>query len=112
MLAKMEPILQVSTRPSDQANVADPESATNNPVLGLSIVEFKPGDQTDPLNFLAARKWLITSIVSASILAVTLTSSAYSASALQVMAEFDASPDVFALGVSLYVLGFAVGPPL
>ncbi|KAK4244059.1 major facilitator superfamily domain-containing protein [Corynascus novoguineensis] len=76
------------------------------------IVEFAPGDPTNPMNFPAAKKWFITSIVTISILAITLTSSAYSSSAAQVMAEFDCSAEVFALGVSLFVLGFAVGPAL
>lgn len=74
------------------------------------LVEFTPGDPTNPMNFTPAKKWFITFIVTISILAITLTSSAYSSSAAQVMAEFDASPELFALGVSLFVLGFAVGP--
>ncbi|KAH6613411.1 major facilitator superfamily domain-containing protein [Chaetomium tenue] len=74
------------------------------------LVEFTPGDPTNPMNFTPARKWFITFIVTISILAITLTSSAYSSSAAQVMAEFDSSPEVFALGVSLFVLGFAIGP--
>ncbi|AEO67155.1 uncharacterized protein THITE_118371 [Thermothielavioides terrestris NRRL 8126] len=76
------------------------------------IVEFLPGDPTNPMEFSAAKKWFITSIVTTSILAITLTSSAYSSSAVQVMAEFDVSSEVFALGISLFVLGFAVGPAL
>ncbi|KAL2192573.1 major facilitator superfamily domain-containing protein [Corynascus similis CBS 632.67] len=76
------------------------------------IVEFGPGDPTNPMNFPPAKKWFITSIVTISILAITLTSSAYSSSAAQIMAEFDCSAEVFALGVSLFVLGFAVGPAL
>jgi MFS family permease len=76
------------------------------------IVEFGPGDADNPMNFSPARKWFITSIVTTSILAITLTSSAYSSSATQIMDEFGASREVFALGVSLFVLGFTVGPAL
>ncbi|KAJ4287154.1 hypothetical protein N0V90_012552 [Kalmusia sp. IMI 367209] len=43
---------------------------------------------------------------------VTMTSAAYSGSAMEIIAEFDCSQEVYALGLSLYVLGFAVGPPL
>lgn len=64
------------------------------------------------MNFPAVKKWFITSIVTTSILAITLASSAYSSSAAQVMAEFDVGSEVFALGISLFVLGFAVGPAL
>ncbi|KAK1766339.1 major facilitator superfamily domain-containing protein [Phialemonium atrogriseum] len=76
------------------------------------VVEFRRGDPRNPMNFSATRKWLITSVVTISVFAVTLTSSAYSASSEQITAEFGASRELFALGVSLYVLGFAVGPAL
>jgi MFS family permease len=76
------------------------------------IVEFVPGDPRNPMNFSFTRKWLITSIVTVSVLAVTLTSSAYTGSAHEIIAEFHCSSEVFALGVSLYVLGFALGPAL
>ncbi|KAJ6787898.1 hypothetical protein PWT90_01881 [Aphanocladium album] len=81
---------------------------TNNPI----IVEFRPGDPSNPLNFPAHKKWLITTVVTASVFAVTLTSSAYSASSEQILAEFHSSKEVFALGISLFVFGFAVGPPV
>jgi len=76
------------------------------------IVEFQAGDPLNPMNFSSTRKWLITSVVTISVFAVTLTSSAYSASSEQITAEFGASSEIFTLGVSLYVLGFAVGPAL
>ncbi len=76
------------------------------------IVEFPEGDAGNPMNFPNWRKWLITTIVTLSVLAVTLTSSAYSASSQQVRAEFGASSEQFSLGIALYVLGFAVGPSL
>ncbi|KAK3938462.1 major facilitator superfamily domain-containing protein [Diplogelasinospora grovesii] len=74
------------------------------------VVEFVHGDPHNPMNFSESRKWFITSIVTLSVFAVTLTSSAYSASAHQITAEFDASSELFALGIALFVLGFAVGP--
>lgn len=76
------------------------------------VVEFGVGDPRNPMNFSAARKWMITSVVTLSVFAVTLTSSAYSGSADQIREEFNSSREVFALGISLYVLGFAVGPAL
>ncbi|KAJ3494600.1 hypothetical protein NLG97_g3971 [Lecanicillium saksenae] len=75
-------------------------------------VDFESGDPRNPLNFSVAKKWLITSVVTTSVFAVTLTSSAYSASSEQILAEFHSSKEVFALGITLFVLGFAVGPPL
>lgn len=76
------------------------------------VVEFLGGDVCNPMNFPSTKKWLITSIVTMSVFAVTLTSSAYSGSAKQIIEEFDASREVYSLGVSLYVLGFAIGPAL
>ena len=76
------------------------------------VVEFSNEDPHNPINIPPWRKWLITFTVTLSVLATTLTSSAYSASAEQIMVDFDASSELFAAGISLFVLGFAVGPPL
>ncbi|RDW57591.1 hypothetical protein BP6252_13673 [Coleophoma cylindrospora] len=76
------------------------------------VVEFLPDDHRNPMNFARPRKWLITSIGIMSVFAITLTSSAYASSATEIRAEFNCSGELFALGVSLYVLGFAVGPAL
>ncbi|KIN08855.1 hypothetical protein OIDMADRAFT_141116 [Oidiodendron maius Zn] len=76
------------------------------------VVEFLPGDPRNPMNFPNAKKWMITSIGTLSVFAVTLTSSAYSGSAEEILAKFQVSSEVFALGLTLFVLGFAVGPAL
>lgn len=77
-------------------------------------------DQTKPVisnltmvvsrNFTSSKKWFITSVVTLSVLAITLTSSAYSGSASALLAEFNTSRELVSLGVSLFVLGFALGP--
>ncbi|KAI1614195.1 putative MFS transporter [Exophiala viscosa] len=64
------------------------------------------------MNWSHLRKCFITAIATLSVFAVTLTSSAYSESSNEVMRDFDISSEVFIVGVSLYVLGFAVGPAL
>ena len=76
------------------------------------VVEFPPRDPHNPMNFPFWRKWLITSIVTLSVFAVTLTSAAYSASADQIIVEFNTNSELFAAGIALFVLGFAVGPAL
>ncbi|KAH8891154.1 MFS general substrate transporter [Thozetella sp. PMI_491] len=76
------------------------------------VVEFLDGDPHNAMNFPTWRKWLITTIVTASVFAITLTSSAYSSSSQQIRAELDAEAELFALGISLFVLGFAIGPSL
>lgn len=74
------------------------------------VVEWLPQDPQNPMNFSSLKKWFITSIVTLSVLAITLTSSAYSGSASVLLVEFDTSRELISLGVSLFVLGFAIGP--
>ncbi|KAI1325747.1 MFS transporter [Xylariaceae sp. FL0255] len=76
------------------------------------VIEFAPNDPKNPKNWSSARKWAITAIGTLSVLAVTLTSSAYSAAHNQMVADLHMNDEEFAAGLSLYVLGFAVGPPL
>ena len=76
------------------------------------IVEWQPGDPQNPLNFSRGRKWLLTILVTLSTFAISLISSAYSASAEQITTELHCSDEDFNAGVSLYVFGFALGPAL
>jgi hypothetical protein len=74
------------------------------------IVEFHNDDAGNPMNWGEFQKWWITTIVTFSVFAVTFTSSAYSVSAEKILQDFDISTEVFILGLSLFVLGFAIGP--
>ncbi|KAM0258939.1 hypothetical protein ACHAQJ_003595 [Trichoderma viride] len=76
------------------------------------IVEFQSDDAGNPMNFTSTKKWFIIFIVTLSVFAVTLTSSAYSGSTNEILTQFHCSTELFALGISLYVLGFAIGPAL
>lgn len=76
------------------------------------VVEFRQDDPGNPLNWSQFRKWFITTIVTLSVFAVTFTSSAYSESFDEVIRDFSISTEVFILGVSLFVLGFAIGPAI
>ncbi|KAJ5925150.1 hypothetical protein N7454_007789 [Penicillium verhagenii] len=69
-----------------------------------------PNDPRNPMNFHSAKKWAITILVSFVTLAVALVSSAYSGGMSQIMEEFDVAEEIVILGVSLFVLGFAIGP--
>ncbi|KAI1325694.1 MFS transporter [Xylariaceae sp. FL0255] len=75
------------------------------------IVEFVVGDPKNPLNWTKTRKWTITAIATIAVFATTLASSAYSSSRQQILAELHGNNEEFAAGVSLFVLGFAIGPP-
>ncbi|KAJ6033811.1 uncharacterized protein N7446_007897 [Penicillium canescens] len=76
------------------------------------LVQFPPGDPRNPMYFLPRKKWIITSIVTLSVFAVAMTSSAYSGSSNEIKEALAISSEVNALGVSLFVLGFAIGPCL
>lgn len=76
------------------------------------IVEFQKDDPGNPMNWGSFRKWSITFIATMSVFAITLTSSAYSASSSEIFEDFDISTEVFTLGLSLFILGFAIGPAL
>ncbi|CCE30954.1 probable mfs-multidrug-resistance transporter [Claviceps purpurea 20.1] len=74
------------------------------------LVDFLPDDARNPMTFPSPYKWIVTITTAVSALAVAFTSSAYSSSVLQVGNEFHVSHEVAILGISLFVLGFAVGP--
>ncbi|KAM5354567.1 hypothetical protein ACJ41O_001214 [Fusarium nematophilum] len=76
------------------------------------LVKWIPNDPRNPMAFSQATKWFITMTVAIATLAVALVSSAYTGGVIQIIEEFHISQEVATLGVSLFVLGFAVGPLL
>lgn len=77
------------------------------------VVEFSGHD--DPrhaVNFTAKKKLIIFSILVFDSLTATFASSIFSAATLAVEAKFDVGREVVTLGTSLFVLGFALGPPI
>ena len=74
------------------------------------IVEFQRKDPNNPFHWTQRRKWLITSIVTMSVFVVTLTSSAPASSSQELIPDFNISRTAFTLSISLFVLGFAIGP--
>lgn len=77
-------------------------------------VSWLPNDPRNPMNFGTVKKWAITILVSFVTLAVALVSSAYSGGMSQIIVAFGVEEEIVILGVSLFVLGFAVRypPPL
>lgn len=74
------------------------------------VVGWIPDDPRNPQRFRDSTKWFWTLLVAAANFAVALATSAYTAHPREVKAEFHVSQEVFELGLSLFVLGFAVGP--
>lgn len=67
-------------------------------------------DPRNPMQYSSKARWTYVMIVAGCALLVSIDSSAYSGSAEEIMKEFECSKEVFTLGLSLFVLGFAVGP--
>ncbi|RFU79926.1 hypothetical protein TARUN_2269 [Trichoderma arundinaceum] len=76
------------------------------------LVEFIPGDRWNPMTYKDSFKWVITLIQASATLSVSFASSAYSGGIKEIIEEFNISTEVAILGVSLFVVGFAVGPLL
>ncbi|PQE12998.1 MFS multidrug transporter protein [Rutstroemia sp. NJR-2017a BBW] len=100
----------------DQTHVT-PE-VLNHPYRGSGteddpyVVEYIPNDRRNPMGWSMFKKWTITLLVAVATLAVSFVSSAYTGGVDQIMMEFNVGTEVVTLGVSLFVLGFAIGPLL
>lgn len=100
----------------DQAGVTQAVIDYRYPGKGTAespfIVDFLPDDSYNPFNFSEGRKWLIIAIQATATLAVSFASSAYSGGIREIFTDFNVSQEVAILGISLFVLGFALGPLL
>lgn len=72
-------------------------------------VTWLPNDPRNPMQFANSTKWFITMLAAISTLAVALVSSAYTGGVAQIRQQFHVGTEVSTLGVSLFVLGFAIG---
>ncbi|KAL2828609.1 putative MFS multidrug transporter [Aspergillus pseudoustus] len=98
----------------NQSKIAD--EVLHHPYAGSGtendpfVVTWPPSDPRNPMNFRPAIKWFITILASFITLTVALVSSAFSGGMGQIAAEFAVEDEIVILGVSLFVLGFAIGP--
>ncbi|KAJ5174188.1 Major facilitator superfamily multidrug transporter mdrA [Penicillium canariense] len=76
------------------------------------VVQWLPKDFRNPLQLSLPMKWSITMIAALETLVVALVSSAYTGGIVQIEEQFSTTTEIATLGVSLYVLGFALGPLL
>ncbi|KAJ6257433.1 MFS-type efflux pump [Drechslerella dactyloides] len=74
------------------------------------LVEYIPRDPRNPMGFPQWKKWAITMVMAIATLAIAFVSSAYAGGMEQIIQEFHCSMQVSILGISLFVLGFAIGP--
>ncbi|KAF2276256.1 MFS multidrug transporter-like protein [Westerdykella ornata] len=74
------------------------------------VVEWIDNDPRNPITWRSTRKWIYTGAMALATLVVAFCSSAYSGGMPQVMVELKASQTLTTAGMSLFVLGFALGP--
>jgi multidrug resistance protein len=98
----------------DQARVT--EDVINHPYQGDGtkedpyIVTYIPHDAGNPFTWTTGRRWIIAMIVAVETLATAFASSAFSGTIRELIADLGASTELITAGISLFVLGFAVGP--
>ena len=72
-------------------------------------VTWIPDDPRNPMLFSQLKKWTSTLLVAFATLAVSLDSSAYTGGVGEIKEQFHVGTEVVTLGVSLFVLGLAIG---
>ncbi|KAI5270855.1 MFS transporter [Aureobasidium subglaciale] len=97
---------QARISPDVQAHNYEGSGTPNDPFL----VTWVPGDAGNPLNWSTSFKWLVTMTVAMTCFATAFASSAFSGTLRELVYGFHASPELITAGVSLFVLGFALGP--
>lgn len=76
------------------------------------LVEWTPNDPRNPMLTRQWGKWLWTCLESLTCFSVAITTSGYSAGPDEIFARFGLSREVYEVGFSVFVLGFALGPLL
>lgn len=76
------------------------------------VVAWIDNDPRNPMLWSKVKKWSITMLVAVATLAVAFVSSAFSGGVEEIMMQFGSSQELTTLGISLFVLGFAIGPLL
>lgn len=74
------------------------------------VVTWIPEDAGNPMNWGKGMKWTITMIVALECFVTAFCSSAFSGALRELVIHFHASVTLVTAGISLFVLGFAVGP--
>ncbi|KAG4256793.1 hypothetical protein FPRO03_03803 [Fusarium proliferatum] len=67
-------------------------------------------EEDRPINWSSSKKWSIVVSTSLATFVVSFGSSVYSAAIPHIQTRFNVSPDTALLGITLYVIGFALGP--
>ncbi|APA11874.1 hypothetical protein sscle_08g066440 [Sclerotinia sclerotiorum 1980 UF-70] len=86
------------------------DQSTRTTDTELQVLNFQPDDPSDPRNFSFWRKWSIVGVITLIDLTVSWGASGYSPAQEKLIESFKVSTEVGVLGLSLYILGLALGP--
>jgi hypothetical protein len=75
-----------------------------------NIIAFTPSDPGNPKNWSKAYKWYCTLVVALTCFVVAFASSVITADVVGVVEEFGVSEEVALLSITVFVVGFGVGP--
>ncbi|CAG7939654.1 unnamed protein product [Penicillium olsonii] len=92
--------------------ILDHEYAGSGTIESPYLVNWLVDDEENPMNRGQVSKWSLNLLCALSAFIIALASSAYSGGLVEVISAFAISKEVALLGVSLYVIGFAIGPLL
>ena len=76
----------------------------------IELVTFLPGDPENPRNWPLWRKWSIMVVIACIDLTVSFVASGFSPASAKFAKDFGVTSEVATLGLSMTVLGFAMGP--
>lgn len=94
---------------AEAASLAAGRTPTHE-VRRYRLVTFEPNDPGNPKNWSKALKWYCTMVVAITCFVVAFASSVITADIIGVEEEFGVSEEVVLLSITLFVVGFGVGP--
>ena len=103
------------TQSQAQRSTGDPDTRPRQVIqredgTDVELVAFQPGDKSNPRNWPLWRKWSIVGVIIPIDLSVSWAASGFSPASMRFQKEFGISSEVATLGLSLYVIGLALGP--
>ncbi|QRV88157.1 major facilitator superfamily transporter [Ceratobasidium sp. AG-Ba] len=104
--ASPSPTLAPSLRHSTEVQLHAQYKGTKQAI----IVDWEPNDPENPMNWSVGYRRTLGVLIGLSAFCVAFSSSAYAAAIPGIMREFRPTLDVALLGLSLFVLGFGLGP--
>ncbi|EDN02575.1 hypothetical protein HCAG_00439 [Histoplasma mississippiense (nom. inval.)] len=103
--------LEEYTRETPEGRITKPvRSHATGKIEDYELVTFKLDDPENPKNWSKARKWYITMVVAVTCFVVAFDSSVITAGINQVAEEFAVGEVVALLTITVFVIGFGIGP--